>query len=806
MSIFNCPFPKSANLPWKFVVLETDTEWNCHQDKQRLLQLEVFTPAVIRVFVSKNDSFNHFSYAVVADAQKANFKAEKNQDGILLSTDSLIVRISASPVRVFIFNKNQKLVLADDSAFGTQWNGQQVWTFKKTFHDERFLGLGEKTGNLDHRGSAFVNWNTDFPAYETRTDPLYTSIPFYIGIHDSLMYGLYFDNSYKTYFNFGASNNRFSSFGADGGDMVYYVFVHAKMKEIIKDYTWLTGRMQQPPLWSLGFQQCRWSYFPQARLMELAQQFRDKKLPCDVLYLDIDYMDHYKVFTWGLDKFPNPSGMTHSLDSMGFKVITIIDPGVKVEKNYPAFESGMQSSIFLKYPDGTNWTAQVWPGWCNFPDFTDPAARSWWGKQYSILTLAGVRGFWNDMNEPASWGQQPPSNILFNYDGHPTTMLEGHNVFGMQMARATFEGVKQLKPDQRPFVLTRAGFAGLQRFTAVWTGDNDATDDILLQGVRMVSGFGLSGISFAAYDAGGFANNASAALYTRWMEVGAFCPMFRSHKAKDLLSSEPWSYGEQTEKTVRQYLNLRYRLLPYLYSEFYFSTQTGMPIQRSLAINYPFDSLIYKENFQNEYLFGPAILVAPAKSVAMITSVYLPKGDWYDFYDDNRLKGNQDIAVSSPAEKLPLFIKSGSIIPMQNVIQSTSEPSSDTLTVHVYFGNEVNHYTYYEDAGDGYDYQKGGYYKREIIFDPTQKMITMDKPEGNYVSHFKYIRVVLHGWNENSAVKMNDQAVSLQNETQSMLPEIAKDDPLEMAYSFQHSTAKYFVIENSINQIAVQWQ
>ena len=682
----------------------------------------VFSADVFKIDITKNASFNDFSYATVASPREnVHYDLKENKNDFTISTDSLIMMISKKPVRISFYTKNNKLINADDSAFGTSWIDEEISTYKKLFKTEKFIGLGEKTGDLDRRGNSYTNWNTDAFGYQGNTDPIYSSIPFYIGLHDSLMYGIFLDNSSKTQFNFGASQNRMSYFMTEHGDMNYFFIYHTSIPKIIESYTWLTGRMPLPPLWSLGFHQCRYSYYPDTKALNIAQTFRDKKIPCDVIWFDIHYMQDYKVFTWDSIRFPQPKMMMDKMDQLGFKNVCIIDPGIKVENGYAQYDDGVKQNVFLKYPDGTVYNGAVWPGWCAFTDYSNPSGREWWGKQFKNDIDEGMDGFWCDMNEIASWGQRTPENVVFNFDGHPTTYSMGKNIFGFQMARATYEGTKKLFNDKRPFVLTRAGFAGLQRYTAIWTGDNQATDDHMLLGVRLVNSLGLSGVAFAGVDVGGFAGEATPDLMARWVSIGAFTPFFRCHKVIDAKDAEPWAFGEKTESTCRNYIQLRYNLLPYIYSAFYEATQDGMPVQRSLAINYPFDATIYKGNAVNEYLFGNGLLVVPYVSTQQTAKIYLPAGEWYDLYSNDKHTGLDSFYMDAPVEKLPVFVKGGSIIPMQSPIQTTAEKPTDTLTIHIYNGSSANDFVYYEDAGNGYEYQNGGYYKRIICIRSRQK-------------------------------------------------------------------------------------
>lgn len=760
-------------------------------------QVIICSPNIIRIRFTNADFATDFSYAVSGQNIKTEYTLTESASAIEIKTDSLKLIIQKSPLLFSFYNKKDQLINSDD--FGTVFTGNEITTYKKLFPGERFIGLGEKGGNLDRRGNGYTNWNTDCFGYTPDTDPLYISIPFYIGLHDSLCYGIFLDNSSRTNFNFGASNTRFSSFGAENGEMDYYFIYHATVAGIISSYTYLTGRMEMPPLWSLGFQQCRWSYYPDKEVLHIAKTFREKNIPLDVIYLDIDYMDHYKIFTWDKNKFHDPAGMLSELKSMGIHTTVIVDPGIKIEKGYHSYEEGIKKDLFVKYPDGTYYAGEVWPGLCNFPDFTNPVARTWWGNYFSEYIKVGVDGFWNDMNEPATWGQKFPSLVQFDFDGHGGTTLEARNIYGFQMARSTFEGTKQLLQNKRPFVLTRSGFAGVQRYSAVWTGDNTPSDDHLLLGVRLVNSLGLSGVSFAGVDVGGFNADASAALYARWISIGAFTPFFRAHKAINFKDAEPWSYGEQTEEIARKYISLRYQLLPYLYAAMYASHQTGLPVNRTLAIDYTFDQNIYNTNFQNEYLFGPSILVAPVKSAEMFVKVYFPNGGWYDIYNDNYYKGGEEI-ISSPLYRLPVFAKAGSIIPMQSIAQSTSENVSDTLFLHVYTGAD-NQYQYYEDDGNSYDYIAGNYYKRSFIYSESNHQLQISKSEGNYASKFKFIKLFIHSKDGISLhAFMNNERIPLQTETFTLMGKfILNYVPAET------TVTATTVFQNTAGEINISW-
>ncbi|MFN4990229.1 MAG: TIM-barrel domain-containing protein, partial [Ignavibacteria bacterium] len=498
------------------------------KSKEGTLQVTVYSPSIIKVHITKAGRIpDTLSYAQRQGLVPSSaFSAQDTPLAYRIETDSMAMIISKNPIRIRFISKSGILLNEDEPAFGTGWIGEEVTTYKRLIPDEKFIGMGEKTGGLNRRGEGFTHWNTDYFGYPTNADPIYMSTPFYIGLHETegakVMYGIFMDNSYKSHFNFGASNDRFASFTAEDGDMTYYFIHHSTVSGIIESYTSITGRITLPPLWSLGFQQCRYSYYPDKEVLRVAETFREKNIPADVMYLDIHYMDKYKIFTWNKDRFPDPKGMISSLKQKGFNTAVIIDPGIKVEKGYAAYEEGAKDNLFLKYPDGTDYTGQVWPGWCHFPDFTNPKTRTWWGNSFKSLVDVGIRGFWNDMNEPATWGQRFPDLVEFSFEGLNGTHRRGHNVYGLEMARATFEGTKELLKGERPFILTRAGFSGVQRYSAVWTGDNVSSDDHMMLGVRMLSSLGLVGVPYVGMDIGGFSGNPSKELFARWISIGAF--------------------------------------------------------------------------------------------------------------------------------------------------------------------------------------------------------------------------------------------------------------------------------------------
>ncbi len=710
-----------------------------------VVRIWVYSPTIIRITVAKDKLQPTNPYSVILKPQNVDYKFENLETEFVIKTGSVVLRINKFPIRFVFETLNGEIINADDK-LGTYFAEGEIYSFKKLFDDEKFVGLGEKTGHFNRRGSAFVNWNTDNPHYMNWDDPLYSSIPFFIGFHNGKKYGIYVDNTAKTTFNFGAGNNRFSYFAAKDSQLDYYFIYGNSVADIISEYSSLTGKIDMPPFWGLGFQQCRWSYTPDQEVLDVAKKFRHRKIPLDVIYLDIDYMDGYKVFTWHPENFSNPKKLVSTLKDMGIHTMVIIDPGIKIEKGYKVYDEGVKNNYFLKYPDDGFYEGEVWPGLCHFPDFTNPEVREWWGKQFKVLTDAGVTGFWNDMNEIAVWGKEVPDIVTMFGEGNTTDYAHLKNAYGMQMARATFEGTKKLMEGKRPLILTRSGFAGFQRYSAIWTGDNHATDEHMMLGIRMVNSLGLSGVPFAGYDVGGFNGDATKELYSRWVSLGAFSPFFRAHSAIGTKRAEPWSFGENAERIAKRFIRLRYNMLPYIYSLFYEAAQTGMPVQRSLVIDYSDDPRSFYYRYENQYMFGSAFLVAPSESKQKAVKVFLPEGKWYYFYDGKPYDGNSEVITECPLDKPAVFVKESSIIPIQKSVQNTSENSGDTLEIHVYNGDKRNSFTYYEDDGISYNYKKGNNYTRKIDYFPSENKIVFQKPKGNFKSRFKTLRIQFHGF------------------------------------------------------------
>ncbi len=695
-----------------------------------LLRIEFKKSNLLRVTLGRNGQFGPLlSYALQNLGEKSpNIQFSQDQEVVTLKSSELRIEISKAPCRMTVFDNSGNILNQDDPAFGIGWDADEVRCWKTISPDEKFFGLGEKTGNLDKRGSQWEMWNSDVPGYRPTSDPIYQSIPFFIGLRDKQAYGIYFNNSYRTRFNMGAGNLRYYSFSAEQGNMDYFLIYGPQVDRVVADYTELTGRPPMWPRWALGYQQCRWSYFPESEVITLAETFRNKKIPADVIYLDIHYMNGYRVFTWDKSRFPNPASMLKKLRDMGFRVVTIIDPGVKADSSYFVCKQGLENNYFLKYPDGTNYQGLVWPGVSFFPDFSSSPVQKWWGGLFKNMLDVGVAGFWNDMNEPAVWGQAFPPEVVFDDNGAKSSQKKMHNLYGFLMAQTAYRGNLAANPNQRPFIITRAGFAGEQRFTTVWTGDNVASWEHLELGIRMLQGMGLSGISFAGMDVGGFIGHPTPELYARWIQVGAVSPFFRTHTEYGTEDQKPWSFGENIEEINRKTIRWRYQILPYLYSLMWQSHQSGAPIIRPMFWQFQNDGRAYDWESQQQFLLGRKLLVAPVtREGQYLRKLYLPQGSWMDMRDGAVYSGPADIIVDAPLDKLPVFLKQGGILPMwDEEVQWTDEKPMKELSLVVCCG-DTGSFDLYEDDGATMEYLDGKYRISHLALKEANNSITLSR-------------------------------------------------------------------------------
>jgi alpha-glucosidase len=700
-----------------------------------LLTIAMLAPNLIRVRLAPTGEFlPRRSWAVTrADTEwpAVEMTVEEQATAIVLKTDQLTLHIQRNPCRITICDRHGH-TLAEDGELGMGWSARGVAAWKRIAADEHFYGFGERTGFLDKRAERKTNWTTDALDFGALTDEMYQAIPFFMALRPELSYGIFLNSTFWSQLDLGAGEPGIWQMLARASELDYYIIYGPQPAEILTTYTELTGRMPMPPKWALGYHQCRWSYESETIVREVANEFRQRRIPCDVIHFDIDYMQGYRVFTWSQKRFSNPKALIADLKEQGFHTVTIVDPGVKYEpeSDYPIFDRGLEQDYFVRKSDGTLFHGYVWPEKAVFPDFLRPEVRRWWSQQHSCLTNVGVAGIWNDMNEPAlddrPFGEHG-NKISFPLDApqgnaeEQTSHAEVHNVYGLNMAQASFEAMQTLRPGERSFILSRSGFAGIQRWAAVWMGDNQSLWEHLEMSLPMLCNMGLSGVPFVGCDIGGFAGNATGELFARWMQVGMLYPFMRGHSALSTDRHEPWVFGDRVERVCREYIELRYRLLPYLYTLFWEAATTGAPILCPLVYHYPTDSQTYQ--LYDQVFLGPFLMAAPVYRPGVeYRAVYLPEGTWYDWWSQKRYEGPTHILAHAPLERMPLYIKAGGIIPLQPIVQYVNEQPMTELTLRVAPGH--GEWTLYEDDGHTFDYQTGAW--STITYTVSQ--------EGNQVS------------------------------------------------------------------------
>lgn len=735
-----------------------------------------------------NDSIINFFVPIFKEVQNSKsienlkirnckFEVLKRGNYIEIITNKLKVRIY-DELKVDIYNCENELICEDyrgnrdpfikncagrlDVAMQeghkpTDHTEYNVFVAKKLENNMYFYGFGEKTGHLNKKGYHYINWNTDDPSPHGETyEKLYKSIPFFINLRDEEAFGIFFDNTFETHFDLGKENSNYYYFSAVDGNIDYYFIYGPSIKDVVKGYTYLTGTTPLPQLWTLGYQQCRWAYCPESNVMDIARKFREKDIPCDTLYLDIEYMDDFRVFTWDMKKFKNPKKMIYNLKKDGFKLVTIIDPGVKVDKGYNIYDEGLKNGYFATDKNGIIYTNWVWPGNSVFPDFMNSNVRKWWSSNQRIRMDVGVAGIWNDMNEPASFNGLLPDDIKFNDDGNIVNHKEIHNIYGHMMDKATYEGIKEAT-NKRPFVVTRASYSGTQKYSTVWTGDNQSTWEHLRMSLPMLMNLGLSGFSFCGTDVGGFGYDATSELLSRWVQVGAFTPLFRNHTNIYSRDQEPWAFDKVTEDIYRKYVKLRYRIIPYIYDNFKKGEESGLPLIRPLLLEYQYDRETYEIN--DQFLCGENILVAPVvEQGKKARLVYLPTGNrWIDYWTKESFDGGQYIIKETPLDICPIYIKEGSIIPNFPDINYVGEKEIDTLILDVYLDKENNfEYIHYQDDGQSFEYRYGKYNLYKIGIENKEELIInielindgYNKKYNNYEIHINstiYEKAIING-------------------------------------------------------------
>ncbi|MBQ0909067.1 glycoside hydrolase family 31 protein [Flavobacterium sp. F-328] len=765
---------KGDTYPSRIVLVEQNVDsFYFHSENNVILKITVLRDSLIRFrYTTKGYFSTDFSYAIdKSHTHGYNFlDFNELEQSYCITTSKVNCIIQKADLRVSILDKNNHVILEDELGFhweeSYEYGGNIVKMSKTSRDGECFYGLGDKATQMNLKGKRLENFATDQYAYQKDQEPLYKIVPFYIGLHNKQSYGIFFDNTFRTFFDFCHERRNVTSFWAEGGEMNYYFIYGPQMQDVVTTYTDLTGKPELPPLWALGYHQCKWSYFPESNVKEIAATFRELKIPCDAIYLDIDYMDGFRCFTWNKSHFPDPKRMVAELAEDGFKTIVIIDPGIKIDKEYAIYQEALAKDYFCKRADGPYMKGKVWPGECNFPDFTNPVVREWWATLFKeLVSDIGVKGVWNDMNEPAVMevpNKTFPMDVRHDYDGNPCSHRKAHNIYGTQMARATYHGVKRYAYPKRPFVITRSAFAGAQRYTSSWTGDNVATWEHLWLANIQVQRLSLSGMGFTGSDIGGFAEQPSGELYARWIQLGVFHPFCRTHSSGDHGHQEPWAFDEEVLNITRKFVNLRYQLLPYLYTMFWQYIKEGVPMLKPLVY---FDQDDIQTHYRNdEFIFGNQIMVCPIlEPNALGRRLYIPRGQWYNYWNNTAMTGGKELWIDTDFDQIPLFVKAGAIIPKYPVQQYVGELTFEELTLDVYFKNGKEKSVVYEDAQDGYDYKKGRFslLSFQLTGKENELMIQQHK-EGKFETSYKNYKINLIGLPfEIRSIEIDTVAVSL---------------------------------------------
>lgn len=766
--------------PAYFTRLERVTQWAqvergllAHVDHE-LLRIEVIRDDIVRLKISRGGQFDETpTYAVCAEVPPAppTFVVESDAAQVRLITAHLIIVLTCAPFRLDAYRTDGSVIFETETdRDGNPWTyatlNDAFLLHRRSQREDGFFGLGEKGGKLNRKGEDYTLWNTDVlspsetaeftrdrPATDPRADrtspyfdPFYVSIPFFYHLAaNGMAAGLFVDNSYRGRYDFSVPTAYTVQF--NGGQYTEYLFAGPAMRDILEGYTWLTGRMQPPPIWALGYHQCRWHRYDQAAIEHLAAEHRARHLPCDTLWLDIEYMDGYRVFTWNTELFPDVPGLISRLREQGFRMITIVDPGVKYDPGYAVFDQAVAHDLLCRTASGTLYVGQVWPGKTAFPDFALAETRAWWGELNAAHVQAGLAGIWNDMNEPAT-GEI--SSAAMRFERGQAAHERYHNQYALLMAMGTVEGLRQAMPELRTFVLSRAGFAGIQRYAANWMGDNFARWDHLWVSMPMALGFGLSGQPFVGADIGGFCGDTEPELFVRWMQMGVLTPFCRNHSIIHQIDQYAWSFGPVVEQLVRSALQLRYRLMPYLYASFMQASATGEPVQQPLVFAFQQDRTL--RDIDDQFLLGRHILVAPVITPGSTARhVYLPTGTWYDWHTGEAHIGERFVVAATPLDRIPIYVRGGAVIPLwPEAPQTTAGYHPRVIELHIFVPRESGTYEslLHEDDGLTFGVAQGACYRTSLRLIREGNWLTLHaQVSGNGYAEFarQQFVLIMHG-------------------------------------------------------------
>ncbi|EOU1464079.1 DUF4968 domain-containing protein [Clostridium perfringens] len=679
------------------------------------ITLTIFENDIVKVFIGDKYEESLSTNGVVGDLRKGEFIVEEDSNFVIIKGKKVLTFVDKNTTEISFKDLEGNIINED---FQPSFKDEEGNVYISKVNDcLAYYGLGEKGGDLNKKGCYTENFNTDDPETDDDSITYYKTIPFYVALKEESTYGIFFDNSFRSYFDMGKEIGDRIFFGAIGGQIQYYFIPGENIKEVVKNYTALTGRMEMPPLWSLGYQQCRFSYFSQEEVRELVKTFEEKDIPLDVVYLDIDYMDGFRVMTFKTPNFDDAAGLISDLKEKGIRTITIIDPGVKVDEEYDVFKRGKEGNHFTKKLDGEMFIGAVWPGDSAFPDFSNKDCREWWKSELKkFISEHGMDGIWNDMNEPCVFNNDHKTMLetcLHNSDNGVIEHKEFHNRYGFEMSRCSKEAQEELHPNERGFSMTRATYAGGQRYSSVWTGDNMSLWSQMRMSISMNANLGISGFSFVGNDVSGFGLDSSEELFIRWMEMGPFIPIFRNHSNMYTRRQEPWAFGPRAEKIAKKSIELRYELLPYIYDLYYISHKEGLPIFRPMIMEYEKDMNLL--NMREQFMLGENMLVAPVLYEGERSkTVYLPKGSWFNYFTMEKLQGGKWYKLPCELDEILVFVKEGSIIPTYNKKFRNVKERPKNILLKV-FGENAKGF-HYNDDGHTMEYLEGKYTYMGIEF------------------------------------------------------------------------------------------